>query len=233
MLAHDLAPYSSIKDASQMPPGVDSAPELISLDLASSVDVTQTAPIWTEEADLIERARLDIREFAPLYEGNVDRIYRYIYRRVGDHDAAEDLTAQTFQQAIAALSGYQWRGVPFSAWLFRIAGNLVIRYRRTNGREIAMEHVERIVDERGAFEDPLDAILQKARRDLLYEAMRCLSDDQRHALVLKYVYGLKNLEVGERMNRTEGGVKQLVHRAMILLRQAVIEFETSTSTADQ
>jgi RNA polymerase sigma-70 factor, ECF subfamily len=232
MPVRDLAAIPAIADAPLLIPGVEAVADLFSLDVAAPVDVAQTSPIWTEEADLIARARNDIREFTPLYERNIDRIYRYIYRRVSDHDAAEDLTAQTFQQAIAALPSYQWRGVPFSAWLFRIAGNLVIRYRRTNGREVVMEHVERIVDERGSFEDPLDAILQKARRDLLYEAMRQLSDDQRRALVLKYVHGLKNHEVGERMNRTEGGVKQLVHRAMIVLRHAVSELEAETAAAD-
>lgn len=199
--------------------------DLINLDVSLSVDISRTEPIWTEEAELVERAKLDIQEFAPLYERNVDRIYRYIYRRVGDHQAAEDLTAQTFQQAIAALPGYEWRGVPFSAWLFRISGNLIIRYRRVHNREVTMEHVERIVDERGAFDDPLDAILQKSRRDLLYKAMECLSADQRRALILKYSNGLTNREVGERMNRTEGGVKQLVHRAMIVLRQTIGELE--------
>jgi RNA polymerase sigma-70 factor, ECF subfamily len=202
-----------------------------SRDAASPSDIENSRPERTEEAEQIERARADIRDFAPLYETNVNRIYRYIYRRVGDHETAEDLTAQTFQQAIAALPGYQWRGVPFSAWLFRIAGNLIIRHHRVNGREIASEYIERLVDERGAFEDPLDAVLQQARRDLLYEALRRLSGDQQQALILKYAHGLKNHEVGKRMNRTEGGVKQLVHRAMIALRQTLPELEGNPAQA--
>jgi RNA polymerase sigma-70 factor, ECF subfamily len=182
-------------------------------------------PLATEshgdESELIARAKEDTREFGRLYERYNLRIFRYIYRRVGDHETAEDLTAQTFQQALAALPDYEWRGVPFSAWLYRIAGNLVIRHRRVNAREISMEHIERVVDERGAFDDPLDAVIQQTSNDQLYAAMRRLSDDQRKALTLKYAHGLKNHEVGVLMNRSEGGIKQLVHRAMLVLRQAL------------
>jgi RNA polymerase sigma-70 factor, ECF subfamily len=189
------------------------------LDLPTSTDVLG------DESELIARAKADTREFGVLYERYHERIYRYIYRRVGDHEATQDLTAQTFQQALAALPDYEWRGVPFSAWLYRIAGNLVIRYRRVNSREVSMEHIERIVDQRGAFEDPLDAVLQQSNNDQLYTAMQRLSEDQRRALTLKYAHGLKNHEVGVLMNRSEGGIKQLVHRAMIVLRQALRELD--------
>jgi RNA polymerase sigma-70 factor, ECF subfamily len=193
-----------------------------------SIELLATPDIWKDESELIARAKRDSREFGLLYERYMDRIYRYIYRRVGDHESAEDLTAQTFQQALAALPSYEWRGVPFSAWLYRIAGNLVIRHRRVNAREVCMEHVERIVDERHAFDDPLDAVLQQANNDQLYRALQRLSSDQRRALALKYSHGLKNHEVGAMMNRSEGGIKQLVHRAMIVLRQALSEVEVES-----
>jgi RNA polymerase sigma-70 factor, ECF subfamily len=174
-----------------------------------------------DESELIACAKADPREFGRLYERYNQRIFRYIYRRVGDHETAEDLTAQTFQQALAALPDYEWRGVPFSAWLYRIAGNLVIRHRRVNAREVSMEHIERVVDERGAFDDPLDAVIQQTSNAQLYAAMQRLSEDQRKALMLKYAHGLKNHEVGVIMNRSEGGIKQLVHRAMLVLRQTL------------
>lgn len=200
-----------------------SIPDRISVDFSSPVDVVMTAPLWADEAELVALAKLNTSAFGPLYERYCDRIYRYIYRRIRDREVAEDLTAQTFQQALAALPSYEWRGVPFSAWLYRIAGNLVIRHRHTSAREVTMEYVERIVDKRGVFDDPLDAILQQSSRDQLYVAMQRLSQDQRRALILKYSHGLKNYEVGELMNRSEGGVKQLVHRAMILLRQILAD----------
>lgn len=190
------------------------------LDLAIA-ETCEPASIQASEGYLIAAAQEDPAAFQPLYERYVDQIYRYIHRRVGTHDEAEDLTAQTFQQALAALPNYEWRGVPFGSWLYRIAGNLVIRHRRIRGREIAMNHVERIVDERGSFDDPLEAILRESSRDQLYTAMRELSADQQRALILKYVHGLKNYEVGIALGRTEGGIKQLVHRAILALRIAM------------
>jgi RNA polymerase sigma-70 factor, ECF subfamily len=174
-----------------------------------------------EEKRLVAAAQRDPAAFGPLYERYTDQIYRYIYRRVGDHDEAEDLTAQAFQQALAALPAYQWRGLPFGAWLYRIAGNLIIRHRKVRGREVIVEHVERIVDERGSFSDPADALLRQASTDQLLAAVRELSHDQQQALVLKYSHGMTNQQVGALMGRTEGGVKQLVHRAMLVLRSTL------------
>src|SRR3712207_5367797 len=94
-----------------------------------------------DEGALVAAAQRDPRDFGPLYELYVDRIYRYAYRRVGTHHEAEDITAQTFQQALQALPNYQWRGLPFGAWLFRIAGNIINRRGRTSGREVAVEDV--------------------------------------------------------------------------------------------
>ena len=172
-----------------------------------------------EERQLVANAQRDPAAFSVLYERYFERIYRFIYRRVQSVVEAEDLTAQTFQQALAAIPSYEWRGVPFGAWLYRIAGNLVVRHRQISGREVAVEYIDRIVDERGQSEDPLDAMLRQTTREQLMRALQRLSPDQQRALILKYAHGLKNHEVGELMNRTEGGVKQLVHRAMLILRR--------------
>lgn len=233
-IRHELIPPFVSEHPPSPPPAQNDA------GLPAATDITATPQPWADEAELIARAKSDSHAFGPLYERYVDRIYRYIYRRIGDHEEAEDLTAQTFQQALAALPAYEWRGVPFSAWLYRIAGNLVIRHRRIHGREVTMEHVERIVDDRGSFDDPLEAILRQSSSDQLLNAMQSLSFDQRRALILKYSHGLKNHEVGTLMNRSEGGVKQLVHRAMLVLRRTlkasdfssrgVIEDNTVSST---
>lgn len=182
---------------------------------------TLSATIVVDEGAMIAAAQADPTAFGPLYERYVDRVYRYVYRRVGDHAEAEDLTAQTFQQALAALPSYEWRGSPFGAWLFRIAGNLIIRYWRVRRREVSVENLERIVDNRSALDDPMEVILRQTSTEQLLEAMCLLNQDQQRALILKYSHGLKNHEVGTIMGRTEGGVKQLVHRAMIILRGAV------------
>ena len=171
-----------------------------------------------DEAKLIEAAQNDPEAFGPLYERYVDRIYRYAYRRVGNHADAEDVTSQTFQQALAALPGYEWRGVPFGAWLYRIAGNVISRRGRTSSREVTVEDVTSLSQERaGVDEDPAEIVAER-QEDELTEALRQLPVDQQRVIVLRFSHGMKSREIGEVMGRSEGAVKQLLHRAMIALR---------------
>jgi RNA polymerase sigma-70 factor (ECF subfamily) len=171
-----------------------------------------------DEAALVAAAKRDPREFAPLYNLYVDRIYRYAYRRVGTHHDAEDITAQTFQQALQALPNYEWRGLPFGAWLFRIAGNIINRRGRTGGREIAVEDVTVFGVSDEFDEDPVEHVTRDETADELIDLVQTLPPDQQRVLVLKFSHGLKNREIGELMGRSEGAVKQLVHRALVNLR---------------
>ncbi|HEV2170974.1 MAG TPA: sigma-70 family RNA polymerase sigma factor, partial [Candidatus Binatus sp.] len=75
------------------------------------------------ERQLIEAAQRDCSKFAELYEANFERVYAYVVRRVRDREEAQDLTADVFHNAVKNLARFEWRGVPFSAWLFRIASN--------------------------------------------------------------------------------------------------------------
>jgi RNA polymerase sigma-70 factor, ECF subfamily len=93
-----------------------------------------------KEADerlLIEAAQRDPARFAGLYENNFERVYAYIVRRVGNRAETEDLTSEVFHQALANLKRFEWRGIPFAAWLFRIAANLISNRRQRSGREVA------------------------------------------------------------------------------------------------
>jgi RNA polymerase sigma-70 factor (ECF subfamily) len=170
------------------------------------------------EAALVAAAQRDPREFGPLYELYVDRIYRFAYRRVGTHHEAEDITAQTFQQALQALPSYQWRGLPFGAWLFRIAGNLINRRGRGSGREVAVEDVTVFSSFEDADDDPADLAWRAEEASELVTRLRDLPPDQQRVLVLKFSHGLKNREIGDLMGRSEGAIKQLVHRALVTLR---------------
>ena len=168
------------------------------------------------EAAQVAAAKRDPAAFAPLYEAYVDQVYRFAYRRIGSQAEAEDVTAQTFQQALAALPGYEWRGVPFGAWLFRIAANAI--YRRGRGaREIAVEDVTAYAPE-VEDEDPAALYQRDAASGELLAAIRRLPLDQQRALVMKFSWGLTAREIGEQIGRSEGAVKQLVHRALHSLR---------------
>jgi RNA polymerase sigma-70 factor (ECF subfamily) len=88
-----------------------------------------------QERDLVEAAQKDPSRFADLYEQNFERVYAFIARRVGKREMAEDLTSEVFQQALANLNKFEWRGVPFAAWLYRIASNAIADRWRREARE--------------------------------------------------------------------------------------------------
>jgi RNA polymerase sigma-70 factor, ECF subfamily len=185
---------------------------------------------FADEAELVAAAQRDPAEFGPLYERYVDQIYRFAYRRTGSHADAEDVTAQTFQQALAALPSYEWRGLPFGAWLYRIASNVINRRGRTSSREVTVEDVSiysRFDD--FADEDPADAVSRSSDADELINAIRTLPIDQQRALILKFSRGMKNREIGEALGRSEGAVKQLIHRAMVNLRATLESSNVSGS----
>lgn len=186
--------------------------------IAPNVDPNEPEAVQVDEGALVAAAKRDPREFGPLYELYVDRIYRYAYRRVGTHHEAEDITAQTFQQALQALPAYEWRGLPFGAWLFRIAGNIINRRGRTVGREVAVEDVTVFSRFEQADDDPADYVWRSEEAGELAELIRTLPPDQQRVIVLKFSHGLKNREIGDLMGRSEGAIKQLVHRALVSLR---------------
>src|SRR3989454_11590894 len=106
---------------------------------------------------LIEAAQRDRTRFAELYEDNFERVYAFIARRVRDRDEAEDLTAEVFQQALANLARFEWRGVPFAAWLFRIAANAIIDRAKSAARERDVPSLD------GPAEGDLEVVEQRAQ----------------------------------------------------------------------
>lgn len=172
---------------------------------------------WSEQ-ELVEAAKVDVEAFGKLYDLHFGRIYSYACYRTRSHADAEDVTAQTFQQALEHLGSYQWRGVPFSAWLYRIASNIVAGRHRNRFQETNLEEALGLRDR-----DPLpeeEALLAERARDLR-EAVAKLPASQQQAVVLKFSQGLRNKEIGEILGCSEGAVKQLLHRAMENLRGRV------------
>src|SRR5215471_9110914 len=100
-------------------------------------------PGMDDERRLIEAARNDPRRFGELYERNFDRVYAFIARRVGNRHEAEDVTAEVFQHALANISKFEWRGVPFAIWLFRIAANAIA----DRWKKISREAIDRTADD--------------------------------------------------------------------------------------
>ena len=169
-----------------------------------------------KEADerlLIEAAQKDPARFAELYELNFERVYAYALRRVQSRAEAEDLTAEVFHQALANLKRFEWRGIPFAAWLFRIAGNLISDRWQRSSREVA--------DDSGMIESvqvsPAE-IEEVERRATLFRLVNTLPEEQRRVVVLRFVEQKSIKEVAREVRKTEGAVKQLQFRALTNLR---------------
>jgi len=183
------------------------------------------------DTDLVEMAKAgDNDAFGELYERYLDKIYSYIYYRTGNHHDTEDLTARVFFRAMAHIESYTERGVPFQAWLYRIAHNLVANWHRDRGRRKVIP-----LDEFIAASLKSDAPDQQAEdqeeRDALRAAMRRLPEERQQLLLLKFVDHLSNAEIGVIMDRTEGAIKSLYHRTLITLRDELQSADQPESSA--
>ena len=166
-----------------------------------------------DERLLIEAAQRDPARFADLYENNFERVYAYIVRRVRNRAETEDLTAEVFHQALANLKRFEWRGIPFAAWLFRIASNLISDRWQRSGHEVS--------DDSGLIEaapvSPAE-IEEVERRATLFRLVSTLPDEQQRVVVLRFVEQKSIKEVAQEIRKTEGAVKQLQFRAISNLR---------------
>ena len=174
-------------------------------------------PEINEEEMLISASRGSREAFGALYERYVERIYNYVYYRTGNLHDAEDLTARVFQRAMNHIHKYTDRGVPFSAWLYRIAHNLVANWHRDGSRrqEIPLTEVPVLP----STEDrPETRLVRSQEQDSLMRLIRQLPSERQSLLILKFVEDLSNAEIGQIMGRSEGAVKSLYHRTLLALR---------------
>ena len=165
-----------------------------------------------DERRLIEAAQRDPTRFADLYEAHFERVYAYAVRRVRNRHEAEDVTAEVFQQALANLGRFEWRGVPFAAWLFRIAANAIADRARKAARESGGPAAE------PAAEPVQERVEEQAR---LFRLVRELPADQRRVIEMRFSEGRTVREIAGHMGRTEGAVKQLQLRALQSLRKKI------------
>ena len=172
-------------------------------------------------ARLVERAqagRLDAVD--ALYREHVDRIYAYLAASVGNPHDAEDLTIQTFVRMIESLDRFQSRAVPFSSWLYRIARNLAIDHYRSSAR--ARERAGRAETRHGAYASAEEQALSVLEQQGIREQIASLPLSQREVLTLKFVCGLSNAEIAVVLEKTEGAVKALQHRALVALQRRYV-----------
>src|SRR2546426_11860887 len=162
-----------------------------------------------QERLLIEAAQRDPRRFAELYEANFERVYAFVIRRVQDRHEAEDLTSEVFQDALANLARFEWRGVPFAVWLFRIAANAIAaRWKR-----ISKESPDPASDDLDQSSWP-----DIERRATLSQLVDSLPEDQRSVIIKRFVEQRSIRDIAQEFGRSEGAIKQLQYRALESLR---------------
>lgn len=180
----------------------------------------QESRMATDEYALIERAKSDPEAFGILYERYVGKIYNYMYYRVGNHYDAEDLTARTFYRAMNHIADYTPRGAPFSAWLYRIAHNLMANWHRDRQRHQEFPLEDAVL--RAEYgEEPHQISEREDEKYRLLAAIRNLPEDRQQLLILKFVEGLSNIEIGQLTGRSEGAVKSLYYRTLVSLRDVL------------
>jgi len=171
-----------------------------------------------DDATLVHRAKDDKQAFGELYERYVKKVYSYVYYRTNNHHDAEDLTAKVFIRALKHIKTYDERGVPFSAWLYRIAHNLVANWYRDYRRRQIIP-LEDFIGRNAPSDQPETIAEEQEELERLRQSIQRLPEERQQLLFLKYVDRLPNAEIGKIMDKTEGAIKSLYYRTLAALRE--------------
>lgn len=174
-----------------------------------------------EEWGLVRRAQLyDEAALERLYQAYYPKIYNYAFLQMGDVQAAEDLASDVMLKMIESLKGYRFKGLPFGAWVFRIARNRLIDLHRRRRRRGEVDLSETLSS---TLANPQALTERALERGQLQVALKHLTVEQRQVIVLKFIEGFDNRSVGRIMARSEGAIKSLQHRALASLRRVLFQ----------
>ncbi|MBT9141071.1 MAG: ECF RNA polymerase sigma factor SigD [Dehalococcoidia bacterium] len=175
-----------------------------------------------DEQNLVHRAQQGDQEaLAQLYESHFDNIYRYVALRVGNRIEAEDITQEVFLKAVRSIHTFKWKGIPFSAWLFRIAKNEVIDSLRKRGRHPTVPLSELPAIAVSSAGNPCPVAEGELDIEQLTAAIRRLTQAQQEVISLRFSAELSIAEVASLMGKRQGAVKALQHSAILALRRVL------------
>lgn len=177
-----------------------------------------------QEQDLVQRARKgDHEAFARLYEDHFDKIYRYMVLKIGNSAEAEDMTQQVFIKAYESIGSYRWQGIPFSAWLFRIAHNQMVDFVRKQSKKpwVPLDESLPIMSD----SDPEHDVEVKMDMEKVVTASKQLTKAQQEVISLRFAGGLSITEAAKTMRKSEGAIKALQHSAILSLRKTLLAGE--------
>jgi len=173
-----------------------------------------------DDTELIAGAAKGDREaFGALYERYVFKVFRHVYYLTSNLHTAEDLTAQTFLKALEAIHRYEMRGVPFLAWLLRIAYNLTVNHRKVRANGNGTAPLPDAVEVQGTPYSPEASCEAKADGERVWQEVRTLRGDQRQVIVMRFVDGLSYSDVAKVLDKSVGAVRVIQYRALCALRR--------------
>ena len=183
---------------------------------------SNSPPAESDEV-LVARAKRDREAFGYLYDRYVEQVYRFTHRRVKNHTIAEDITARVFQRALEQMPRFEWRGIPFGAWLMRIAANLIHDHDGHVQRHVPLqEWADDGADVVGSAAGVEERYAARQAAGALWQEVATLPMVQQQVLVYRFVRDMSIREIADTMGRTEGAVKQLLFRAIKGLRQRLL-----------
>ena len=178
-----------------------------------------------QERELVERAKNNTEAFGELYDQYYSQIFGYVLKRTANIDVAQDVTSEVFFKAFKNLRQFQWRGVPFSSWLYRIATNEIANYFTKNKPwQLSLEEVSNSISSSDPWAETelLQAEAELRRREdflTLHENISKLQLKYQEVIVLRYFEDKQLKEIGEILGKREGTVKSLLHRGLEKLRK--------------
>jgi len=175
-----------------------------------------------DEKKVVQRAQQnDPNAFAELYDEYFDKIFRYIVLKIGDREEAEDMTQQVFLKAHQSISSFRWKGVPFSAWLYRIAHNLIVDYLRKSKKRPDTLPDETIITDNPSSR-PEELVEKRMDMEQVMEAARYLTEAQREVISLRFAGEMPIAQVAKIMGKSQGAIKALQHSAIMSLRKMLL-----------
>ena len=178
-------------------------------------------PLADERQLVLKAQDGDAEAFGRIYDGYVERIYRFVFFRVDDQQTAEDLTSQVFLKAWSNLDRFEFTRTPYIAWLYTIAHNTVIDHYRTRKVTTALEDVQLSQpDDAEAVENQIDLTVEM---QTIKAAMQSLTEDQQQVLHLRFIEGMSNTEIAQQLGKREGAIRALQMRGLQALAKQLAE----------
>jgi RNA polymerase sigma-70 factor (ECF subfamily) len=175
---------------------------------------SETGSEWEPQRIVIEAAQTgDLEALGSLYDSHINQVYRYTLARLGNVHDAEDVAEEIFLKMLAGLPSYEWRKVPFAAWLMRVARNEVVSFLRRNGRRAHDTELPEEMVDRGN-NDPAEAAERVLALEDMRKAVELLPEAQREVIILRFASGLSVSDTARALGKNENNVKVLQHKGM-------------------